>query len=193
MKFRLVAAAATACIAAFSPMANASEYDDQLKSLVEAELLGWLNDPELISALKAQNEEHAGLTQSDIDGMDQTWRAEVGSSSTTMIDGVLSRTASVHLAEKQEASQGLVTEVFVMDNRGLNVAQSAVTSDYWQGDEDKFQQSFGNGAGAIHIGEVELDESSQTYQSQVSVAIADPDSNEVIGAATFGINLEMLE
>ncbi len=193
MKFRLVAAAATACIAAFSPIANASEYDDQLKSLVEAELLGWLNDPELISSLKAQNEEHAGLSQSDIDGMDQTWRAEVGSSSTTMIDGVLSRTASVHLAEKQEASQGLVTEVFVMDNRGLNVAQSAVTSDYWQGDEDKWQQSFGNGAGAIHIGEVELDESSQTYQSQVSVAIADPDSNEVIGAATFGINLEMLE
>ncbi len=193
MKFRLVAAAATACIAAFGPMANASEYDDQLKSLVEAELLGWLNDPELIGALKAQNAEHAGLTQGDIDNMDQTWRSEVGSSSTTMIDGVLSRTASLRLAEKQEASQGLVTEVFVMDNHGLNVAQSTVTSDYWQGDEDKFQQSFGNGAGAIHISEVELDESSQTYQGQVSVSISDPDSNEVIGAATFGINLEMLE
>lgn len=193
MKFSSVAFAATACMLAFGPAASANEYDSQLKQLVESELLGWLNDPELIGAVKAQNAEHAGLSQSDIDSMDQTWRAEVGSANPAMIDNVLSRTASVHLADKQEASQGLVTEVFVMDNLGLNVAQSTVTSDYWQGDEDKFRQSYGNGVGAVHIGEVELDESSQTYQSQVSVTLLDPDTNEAIGAATFGINLEMLE
>ncbi len=38
-----------------------------------------------------------------------------------------------------------MTEVFVMDARGLNVAASDVTSDYWQGDEEKFSETFPKG------------------------------------------------
>ena len=79
-----------------------------------------------------------------------------------------------------------------MDQRGLNVAASHATSDYWQGDEAKFTQSFGLGAGAIHCGDIEFDESSQTYQGQVSVSIVDPETQAVIGAITFGLNADAL-
>ena len=78
-----------------------------------------------------------------------------------------------------------------MDAQGLNVAQSDVTSDYWQGDEAKWQETYNTGN--VHIGDVELDESTQTYQAQVSLPIFDPESNAVIGAATFGVNLELLQ
>lgn len=110
-----------------------------------------------------------------------------------MISEVLARALSGQLRDRKESSGGLVTEVFVMDNRGLNVGQSDVTSDLWQGDESKWSQSFGVGADAIHIGEVELDESTQSYQSQVSLAISDPETGKPIGAVTFGIDLEYLE
>ena len=96
------------------------------------------------------------------------------------------------LVEAQAQSGGLFTEIFVMDARGLNVAQSTVTSDYWQGDEDKFTLSFGAGADAIHLGEIEQDESTQTFQSQVSVAVVDPATGAVIGAITAGVDLSML-
>lgn len=79
-----------------------------------------------------------------------------------------------------------------MDARGLNVAASDVTSDYWQGDEAKFSETFPNGAGASHISEVEYDESTQTYQAQISFPIVDPVSNEVVGAATVGVNADAL-
>jgi len=46
---------------------------------------------------------------------------------------------------------------------------------------------------AIHIGDVKQDKSTQQFQSQVSFAIADPDTGEAIGVITFGIDLEMLE
>ena len=36
------------------------------------------------------------------------------------------------------------------DNKGLNVGQSDVTSDYWQGDEAKWKKSYKMGAGAVH-------------------------------------------
>ena len=86
----------------------------------------------------------------------------------------------------------MITEIFVMDARGLNVAQSDVTSDYWQGDEAKWQDTFSKGPGAVHISEVEEDESTQTFQSQVSMSVTDPADGSVIGAITVGVNVEML-
>ena len=84
----------------------------------------------------------------------------------------------------------MIAEVFIMDAQGLNVAASAVTSDYWQGDEAKFQQTYGVGPDAVHISEVELDESTQTYQAQVSLSLTDPATGALIGAVTFGLNAQ---
>ena len=108
-----------------------------------------------------------------------------------MIDGVLANELSIYLAAAAAESEGLLTEVFVMDAKGLNVGQSSVTFDYWQGDESKWKKTFLAGKGAVFIDKVEEDESTQTFQTQVSLAIADPSGN-VIGAVTFGINVEQL-
>src|SRR3546814_5525775 len=72
--------------------------------------------------------------------MDKDWRAQTDASSKPMIDAVMGSSLSKYLRQQQEATQGTATEIFVMDNRGLNVGQSEVTSDYWQGDEAKFQK-----------------------------------------------------
>lgn len=176
----------------FTQSSWANEFAEAIKLHADSQVKTWLVDPTLVGAVKAQNAANAQLTQSDIDKLDQAWRAETAARARPMIDKVLANPLSVFLKNKEAASQGLYTELFVMDNKGLNVGQSQVTSDYWQGDEDKWTQSYGKGAGAIHISDVEEDESTQTYQSQLSLPIADPDSGEVIGAITIGINVEGL-
>ncbi len=90
------------------------------------------------------------------------------------------------------AAGGAITEIFTMDLNGLNVAASDTTSDYWQGDEDKFSQTYLIGAGAVHISDVEFDESSQSYQAQVSITLVDPGTNAAIGAMTVGLNADEL-
>jgi len=152
----------------------------------------WVADNTVIQAVKAQNAKHAGLSQTDIDNMDKDWRAQTDASSKPMIDAVLANALSTFLRQQKDGSQGLVTEVFVMDNRGLNVGQSDVTSDYWQGDEAKWQKTFQAGANGLFIDEVEMDESTQTFQSQVSMSIVDPATGEVIGAITVGVNIDAL-
>ena len=152
----------------------------------------WIANDTVINAIKAQNAKHAGLSQADIDNMDKDWRAQTDASSKPMIDAVLGNAVSSFLRQQKESTGGLVTEVFVMDNRGLNVGQSDVTSDYWQGDEAKWQKTYSAGPGAIFIDEVEMDESTQTFQSQLSMSIVDPASGEVIGAITVGINVDAL-
>ncbi len=79
-----------------------------------------------------------------------------------------------------------------MDAHGLNVAASDVTSDFWQGDEEKFTETYGRGSGSVHFSEVEFDESTQRYQAQISLTIMDPTTNQPIGAMTIGIDPEAL-
>jgi len=173
--------------------ASANEYESRLSALAQAEIAAIASSPEVIAAVRAQNAETASYDQSRIDQLDQTWRGEVGATGQTMISEVLSRPASQYLANERESSAGLFTEIFVMDSQGLNVAQSDVTSDYWQGDEAKWQDTFGNGPGAVHISEIEEDESTQTFQSQVSMTVVDPDNGVAIGAITVGVNIELIE
>jgi len=176
----------------FSGLAIADEFEAPMKKLADSEVRMWLKDPAVVNAVKAQNQKHAGLTQADVDKLDKQWRAETGASSQPMIQAVLSNDLSKFLKGKKEGSNGLYTEIFVMDNKGLNVGQSDVTSDYWQGDEAKWQKTYSVGADAVHVSEVKKDESTQAFQGQLSLPVVDPANNQVIGAITIGINVEHL-
>jgi hypothetical protein len=174
--------------AAWASEAHVAPITDFAKSTVKQ----WVANDTVINAIKAQNAKHAGLSQGDIDNMDKDWRAQTDAGSKPMIDAILGNAVSQYLRQQKDSTQGLVTEVFVMDNRGLNVGQSDVTSDYWQGDEAKFQKTYSAGPDAIFVDEVEMDESTQTFQSQLSMSITDPATGEVIGAITVGVNVDAL-
>lgn len=167
-------------------------YRVPLEAYLRNELAGWLSEPTLIATIKAQNAEHAALSEDAIIALDQQWRAKADVGSGPLIEKLLTASVSDWLLEQQEATAGFVTEVFIMDNKGLNVAQSTKTSDYWQGDEAKWQQTYSVGPDALHISEVEFDDSTGFYQSQASLPISDPATGEVIGAVTFGINVQNL-
>ena len=104
----------------------------------------------------------------------------------------LGNAASADLGGGAGKPAGLYTEIFAMDARGLGDAPSALTADSWQGDEDKWSETYLVGPDAVQIGEIEQDESTQVFQSQVSVAITDPASGAVIGAITVGVDVSML-
>jgi hypothetical protein len=158
---------------------------------VNANVKPWLSDPAIVDAIKAQNAANAALDQAGVDALDQKWRAEVEADSHPMIDAVLANAISTFLKGKQDGSGGTITEVFVTDAKGLNVGQSDVTSDYWQGDEDKFTKSFGAGPDALFVDAAEKDESTQMLQSQASLTIVD-ETGKPIGAITVGVNLDQL-
>jgi hypothetical protein len=170
----------------------AGEYDGRIRDLVKNQIKGWTTSPAIVAAINTQNGKHAALGQANIDALDKKWRAETKSSAKPMINEMLGRDTSKELAGYKNESAGLFTEIFVMDNKGLNVAQSDVTSDYWQGDEAKWKKTFMVGPDGMFIDEVEFDESTQAYQAQVSLAIADPASGKAIGAITVGVNVELL-
>lgn len=182
--------AAVALIAA--PAAAMNNHKPLIEALTAERLRADFSGPEIIAAVQAQNAAHADLSQDRVDALDLQWRAEAKSGGGPLIREVMDHPVSRMLLERQNAYEGLVTEVFVMDYLGLNVAQSEVTSDYWQGDEDKFLKTYPFGADAVFVDEVDFDESAQVFQSQVSFTLIDPASGAPIGAVTVGVNVEQL-
>ncbi|MBO0333563.1 hypothetical protein J0X12_08065 [Sneathiella sp. CAU 1612] len=189
----LVVTAALALSVSLSTTALAQDYKVAVANLIDTEIRDWAQSDEVIDAIKSQNKISATLSQADIDRQDKQWRDEVKGGDRTMINAVLTNDLSNYLQGVKTSSHGKYTEIFVMDMKGLNVGQSDATSDYWQGDEDKWQLTYGVGPKGVLIKDVDFDESTQTYQSQVSVAIVDPQSGKAIGAVTVGVNVEMLE
>lgn len=179
-------------LSATASHAQRSNYQSFMKDLVESNIQQWLQDPQVIESIKAQNAKHANLSQDEILRLDEQWRAERKEKEQPLINAVLGKPLSTFLQEVKEQNEGLFSEIFVMDNKGLNVGQSDSTSDYWQGDEDKWQKTYAAGPEGMLIGNREFDESANKFLIQVSVSIVDPANQEAIGAATIGVNLVQL-
>jgi hypothetical protein len=144
------------------------------------------SDPVLVKAVK--NENAAGKTLEQIKKQDENWKGTAGIAD--YMQAMLDNDCSKHLRKMQD-STSFYSEIFVMDNQGANVCMTDKTSDYWQGDEDKFTESYKDGKGAVHIGSVKFDDSTQAYLVQVSVPLKDGDT--VVGAVTIGVNVDNFE
>ena len=76
-----------------------------------------------------------------------------------------------------------------MDNQGANVGQNTLTSDYWQGDEAKWKESYNDGKGGVHVDKAKLDKSTNQVDQKFALPIIDEDGN-VVGAICIGLDVE---
>jgi len=159
-------------------------------SVVE-DMRQWIETDIVRISVDAQNERLQKLPQAQIDALDTQWRTEREGDDKPLIAATLSNPLSVYLVRLQGRSLGLYAEIFVMDHNGLNVGQSSITGDFWQGDEAKFQKTYDVSGDALFIDEPEWDENSKIWRGQVSFTLTD--AGKSIGAVTMEVNLTELE
>lgn len=147
----------------------------------------------VLISIKAQNERHMALTQADIDALDKQWVEQRKSDNQPLIAKVLGSPLSGYLIRQMAQSRGLFVEMFVMDNKGLNVGQSSITGDYWQGDEAKYQKTFLVSPDAVFIDdEIVVEKATGHRLQQVNLTIKDPADGKPAGAITIEVDLDML-
>lgn len=115
------------------------------------------------------------------------WRREKDSQQGPLFERVTRSPAALYLANLQAQSDGLISEIIVMDESGYAVAVSKVTSDLYQGDEDKFTHVQNQQSNGVFVDSIKFDESTQGFQTQVSFRLGE---NELLGAITFGVDVE---
>ena len=65
----------------------------------------------------------------------------------------------------------MVLEAFLMDAKGMNVGMCDATSDYWQGDEPKWQKTYGEGK-RLFVDEAAQDVNTGVFAIQLSVLVS---------------------
>ncbi len=178
---------ATLALALTSSLALAGEKAPQkVVDLANSTLVALGTDPVIVQAVKEENNKKKTLEQ--IKALDTKWQATPGI--VDYMQALMDNPCGKRLKEIQK-TKPFYAEMFVMDNLGGNVCMSDKTSDYWQGDEPKFIESYKGGQGAVHIGDVKFDDSTQAYLVQVSVPVKD--GGTTIGAITIGVDVDKIE
>ncbi|MEE8398902.1 MAG: ABC transporter substrate-binding protein [Desulfobacterales bacterium] len=132
-------------------------------------------DPIIVAAVKQHNNRRVSLTE--IKEIDRQWRS---GGQKTLIDDLQNNRTGLLLKEMIRGNPAVYTEAFACDNQGAVVGEYPRTSDYWQGDEEKFTESFKGGSGVVFTGPMEFDKSTMSFSIQVSLPIRD-------GARTIGV------
>lgn len=171
--------------------ARAEYSKDMIDAAVIADIKAFALTEIVQQSVSNQNQKYSHLSQAEIEQLDQKWRAETKQENQPLISATLSSPLSSYFTRVQAASHGLYIEMFAMDNKGLNVGQSSISSDYWQGDEAKFQKTYPNGASAIFVDEAEYKDDIGIWASQVNFTLIDQ-NQKVIGAMTVEVNLTEL-
>jgi len=143
-------------------------------------------NPVLVRATRQQN--RVGLTLDEIKRRDDAWR---GSKELTPFKRSQQESRAGKLLKRFVDRSISFNEAFLTDVQGANVAAYPATSDYWQGDEDKWIESYRGGDSRIFIGPLELDDSTQTYAVQISAPVLDRDRS--IGILVVGVTISYLE
>ena len=160
--------------------------DAKVKAFAKDKLVALICNEVLVREAKAQNAKKVPLA--DIQAQDKAWTA--AENELPIQKEKLSNAAA-------EAIRGLakslpaLREVFAMDDQGANIGQNNLTSDYWQGDEDKWKKSFAERKGGVDVGKPKFDKSAAATLQQVSLPLVDADGT-VVGAITFGVAIEAL-
>ncbi len=164
----------------------AEKASQKVTDLANSTLVKLGTDNTIIQAVKAENAKDKTLAQ--VKELDEKWKATPGIAD--FMRPLMDSECGRHLSNIQNKSP-YYAEIFVMDNLGGNVCMTDKTSDYWQGDEAKFKESYKDGKGALHISKVKFDDSTQTYVVQVSVPVVD--GSDIIGAITIGVDVDKIE
>jgi hypothetical protein len=137
-------------------------------------------DPEVVKAVLAKNASHESMEQ--ILRHDKAWTDDIH----YPLRKTLSTNACAQHLRALVKDDPTIVEVILMDAQGANVCVSPETTDYWQGDEAKWQKTYGANK-EVFVDEPSLDSSTGVYAIQLSVIVSDGVGK--IGALTLTLKI----
>lgn len=121
---------------------------------------------------------------------DARWQALAPEQPSELAAELLARPESEALRRWKATHEALVTEVFVTDELGANLALSRLTSDYWQGDEPKFQKVVDQPEGFLFLEPVYFDASTRRFQVIISTPVYESPTGRFLGSVSLGLDIE---
>lgn len=167
------------------------DLDDTEVGQIRAIAFDLFRELEAKVAFKAAIQDGPYITSlSKILNLDAKWRAMAPLQHSEMARRVADQPASIAMGEWQNSHRTLVTEVMLTNRLGTLVAMSQLTSDFWQGDEPKFERHVHPDRRDLYVSPIRYDASTSRFQVTVSMAITTEDQWLPEGVLVIGLDVE---
>ena len=156
-----------------------TEYKEAIVKQHKDLLINFSKSPLVIAAIVAANEKNVGIV--NIMQLDANWQVN-----RKLQKSVMHTPLAAKIIEFIKNPKLDIAEMMVLDKNGVLVAVFPKPTDYWQGDEDKFQQPIRiNGD---YVGPTKWDSSASTYQFFYCILIKNSEK-KVIGVLVTGLDV----
>ena len=156
-----------------------TEYKEAIVKQHKDLLINFSKSPLVIAAIVAANEKNVGIV--NIMQLDANWQLN-----RKLQKSVMHNPLAAKIIEFIKNPKLDIAEMMVLDKNGVLVAVFPKPTDYWQGDEDKFQQPIRiNGD---YVGPTKWDSSASTYQFFYCILIKNSEK-KVIGVLVTGLDV----
>lgn len=171
--------------------ASAGKQDkgEEMANRIAASMREWVQKPFLIAAVEKANSEN-GMSLAEIMEKDRAWRRAKGV--TPFMRQFLTNGVARFLQGIQVGSGGLYAEIEITDKKGVIIAETSRTTDYYQADEKWWIQTYNRGNSGLFRSRPQFDESSQSYNIDLCLPIYDGEGKEVIGIIKAGVSIMQL-
>ena len=178
----------------FTPGISLAEVDfseEELATLLKVKIMTARHigvNPSIVRAVNIQNSKNTSISK--IKELDEKWKSS--KQLTPFKLSLQQNQAGQYLRSLVEKNPN-INEAFLTDEQGANVAAYPATSDYWQGDEAKWKNSFNDRKGKVFIGPIKLDESTNKAAVQISSPVIDHLKNgRTVGVIIVGVTVDYL-
>jgi hypothetical protein len=171
--------------------ASAADYTHDLNEFINIEMKPWVSSDIVIDSLNKQNEEQAALLESNLLVMDNNWRSEYRKVNQPTIGPVLASELSQFLKKKAVEGEGVYTELIIVDAKGLNIAQTVISENYYNAGKPRWEKTFRAKSYAPYISEIYYSDETSKFQVEVSFLIVS--DGQPVGIVVAGIDVEQLD
>ncbi|MCA9406816.1 MAG: hypothetical protein KC684_09770, partial [Candidatus Omnitrophica bacterium] len=137
-------------------------------------------NPLIIRCLEDSNEKNRNISLKEIREKDRQWLSlkEYSQEYNTFVN---QRCSNFLKDFQQKNDHDVYVEIFITDLKGLNVAMTNKTTDYYQADEEWWVKVFSGGKGYSYYGDIEIDESALSHSISLYLPIKNTEQDALVG------------
>lgn len=150
-----------------------------------------LKNQSWVNRFKEYNLQRKNLDMKGIDLLDQKWVDGFRTGDHAILVEQTNAQLMQDLVRIKHEANAVITEIIFTDRRGMNIAVSDMTSDFYQGDEIKFKSAIVLKEGEVFIDQMAYDASTRLFQVNVSFPLIDSSAKpQALGVVILGIDVE---
>lgn len=185
-----VAVGVVCCALFAAAQSTPAMHQEKLLELVESDSFNWASSAIVVDSVMEQNLRNHDVPLGRITVMEERWKSELNRSEQPLIRQIMSHPLSVYLQLVKAESDGLFTEIIVLDEQAITVGRTSKGGVFWFDDSKAWKETLGRSNRDAYVEAAAYSPATEKFQATIAKAIEF--EGQLIGVVLLGVNIDKL-